>query len=295
VQATAAFSGRNGRIVYSRHLVRFGDVGIGKNQLFIINRDGTGRRRLTFRGSSGDPSWGPHGHRILFTHEGRRGVEVWLMRANGTHQRPVVRGTTGFSSQASWAPGGHRFVLARFNPALGFPTLYVYRFRTGRTRPIVIPGFQQIATHPAWSPAGRRIAFAGLAKVDTPGGAGFQTELYTVRPNGRGLRRVTSTGRWLEDYPDWAPDGRTLVYQRTQIRASTPCQELDTINPDGTHRQRLHAGCHAAVPVWAPNGKRILAHMAPPKGPAGLWTMAPGGGHRRFLVAGGSGEWQPRP
>jgi TolB protein len=41
-------------------------------------------------------------------------------------------------------------------------------------------------THPAWSPGGRRIAFAGYR------GRADEARIYTVAPNGRGLKRLTS-------------------------------------------------------------------------------------------------------
>jgi len=39
----------------------------GRQQLFTIQPDGTGRSQLTFDGDSGLPSWFPDGSRILFT------------------------------------------------------------------------------------------------------------------------------------------------------------------------------------------------------------------------------------
>jgi hypothetical protein len=57
---------------------------------------------------------------------------------------------------------------------------------------------------PAWSPDGRSIAY-----VLDPGTSGSTTELWLIRPDGTGARRVASA-RTLR-YPLFAPDGTLLV------------------------------------------------------------------------------------
>jgi Tol biopolymer transport system component len=46
---------------------------------------------------------------------------------------------------------------------------------------------------------------------------GQQIDLFTVRPNGRALRRVTRTRAW-EEKAEWSPDGRRLAFARSARR-----------------------------------------------------------------------------
>jgi TolB protein len=77
-------------------------------QVWTINLDGTGSTQLTDDPShrnSDDPSWSPDGGRILFS-TGRSGVnELWVMDADGRHQRRLFRIDAGpFPGRASWQP-----------------------------------------------------------------------------------------------------------------------------------------------------------------------------------------------
>src|SRR4051812_10149534 len=77
VPAHAAFPGRNGRIVYT-NTIGGGDV--GRNQIFTIRPNGTGRQRLTRHGQSDSPDWAPNGHRIVYRHWSRDGnSSIWIM------------------------------------------------------------------------------------------------------------------------------------------------------------------------------------------------------------------------
>ena len=89
---------------------------------------------------------------------------------------------------------------------------------------------------PSWSPDGRRIAFERAAY-------GFGSEIWIVRADGSGLRQLTrrrpngprcEVDRW----PDWAPDGSTIVFGRNVGNACEQTQ-LYTIKPDGSRLTRL--------------------------------------------------------
>ena len=61
----------------------------------------------------------------------------------------------------------------------------------------------------AWSPDGKRIAFAS--------NRGGYSEIYTMRPNGTDIRRLTTSDTlWMEEHsdPEWSPDGKTIIFDR---------------------------------------------------------------------------------
>jgi Tol biopolymer transport system component len=57
------------------------------------------------------------------------------------------------------------------------------------------------ALYPAFSPAGTRLAFAR-----------FGVGIFTINPDGSGLRRLTTNGR--DSYPTWSPTGKTVAFVR---------------------------------------------------------------------------------
>lgn len=58
---------------------------------------------------------------------------------------------------------------------------------------------------PAWSPDGSTIAFSRV----TVGGS---DELWSIRANGSGLRRLTFSGTGAKHDPAWSRDGRFLAF-----------------------------------------------------------------------------------
>ena len=57
--------------------------------------------------------------------------------------------------------------------------------------------------HPAWSPDGKRIAFASNREGDA--------DLYVLNADGSGVTRVTVDPR-DDSYPTWSPDGHKLLF-----------------------------------------------------------------------------------
>jgi Tol biopolymer transport system component len=81
---------------------------------------------------------------------------------------------------------------------------------------------------PAWSPDGTRLAVP--TDIGAPPG---QSELYTVRPDGTGLRRLTAFGSNgpRATQPRWTPDGTAILYTRT-TQSGLP-RQIYAITRDG--------------------------------------------------------------
>lgn len=102
-------------------------------------------------------------------------------------------------------------------------------------------------TDPAWSPHGRRIAFART--IDG------HPHLFLANADGSGLRQITG-GPDDDERPSWSPDGRFLVFcsarggGRGQGHAN-----LFVVRPDGSGLVQLTEGDRVACrPAWGRDG-----------------------------------------
>lgn len=64
----------------------------GQSEVYIMNADGSGQRRLTTSGSDDAPAWSPDGQRITFE-SGREGqwLQIYVMNSDGSAQTQVTK------------------------------------------------------------------------------------------------------------------------------------------------------------------------------------------------------------
>ena len=154
----ATFQGENGRIVF----VASSPAG---RDIFSILPDGTQERRLTNTGHVQDPRYDATGRGLAFTRVGRS-KNVWIMRAEGTHERSVITGAAD-QSQPSWSPDGEW--LAYTSNRSGRRQVHLYQFDTGTRRQLTVASSSlRSAWAPAWSPDGQRIAFVASYRARAP-------------------------------------------------------------------------------------------------------------------------------
>lgn len=163
-----AWSPDGGRIVFS------GEVE-GNRDLYVVDRDGSGLRRLTSHPKvEREPAWSARGE-IAFV----RGRVLYRIRPDGTGlERLNRRGRV-----PDWSPNGRRLVYTHKR------RVFTLR-RDGRVRRRLT---RRGGLYPAWSPSGRRIAFRR------------NYDIYTVGVDNRGLRRAY-------DWPSHAGYGSPSQY-----------------------------------------------------------------------------------
>jgi Tol biopolymer transport system component len=144
---------------------------------------------------------------------------------------------------------------------------------------------------PAWSPDGALIVFS--RQVVHVNGRPSRPYLYTVAPDGSGLRQLTR-GDAFDFGADWSPDGSRILFGRLVGETST---DLFTVQPDGSGLLRLtdNPRTHEERPAYSPDGKRIAytAVLADED----LWVMNADGSEQKLLLGGrppdGSPAWSP--
>lgn len=276
---------RQPRIVFQR------EVYGGDSRILLSNSKGTWTRGLTSRRSvNALPRWGPYGHRILYTRaalEGSVDTDLMVMGARGRHKRVLLPGQgRNFIQDMAWSPEAGRVVLVMFREG-GDSDLWVYTLATGRLVRLDVARFpDRLVQTVDWSRDGT-IVFSAIDSSDAPG----YTDLYFVRPDGSGLRQVTTTPSRSEVTPRFSPDGRRLVYG---VQAGR-CGYLVVARADGTGRRRAGAGCEASGASWSPNSRRLLVRVFNGRRLRDeIWAMGVDGSSKRFITTGTYASWRPR-
>jgi TolB protein len=135
------------------------------------------------------------------------------------------------------------------------------------------PGYDAEATV---SPNGRRIVFTSMRDGDL--------ELYTMDPDGRNVRRLTHTVGY-DGGAFFSPDGRKLCFRAHRPKSVSEIQEyqellrqdlirpsrleLFVMNADGTHQRQVTNNRAANFcPFFTPDGRRLIfsSNLGDPRG-----------------------------
>jgi Tol biopolymer transport system component len=193
----------------------------GEPEIWVMNADGTGQRRLA---AGLSPAWSPDGSLIAFS--GRAGLS--MIRPDGAGLRVLPHSEGG--EYPSWSPDGSRIA---FNSNLtGDHIMYIARADGSKVVDLSRAGE---GWQVDWSPDGRSILFT--SHRDHPDN---YTDVYAMRPNGSAVRRLTHDGAYT---PAWSPDGDNIVF-------SAP--GLFIMDPDGSDVRALHTPGvgETSLPDW---------------------------------------------
>ena len=129
------------------------------------------------------------------------------------------------------------------------------------------------------------------------------TSLYTVRPDGSGLRRLTvpPTLQALggDSGPAWGPHGRRIVFERNLPYWGSDRMRLMSVSARGGAPTRLTSGPFDAMPSISPDGRRVAftrVQQSAVSPTAGLYTVDRAGRHLEQLFADGidlTADWSP--
>ena len=274
----------------ARSRARCGPAGRCKDEIYVMNADGTGLRRLT-RNTVDDssPVWSPDGGKIAFVRvRSNQTANIYVMNADGGGQRrltPTLRRRPWV--ELAWSPDWTKITFVASGWYRGAGDIFVMNADGSDVRNVtntVTTSFDF-----AWSPDGRRIAY-----LDYDGLRGASAPLYVVNADGTGKQRLT--GPLMVDLgsPSWSLDGRTIAFTGRG-------GDIYTVHADGTGLRKLTAGPGWYVgSEWSPDGRRILflsGRDDPGRGTDLFVMNADGSGQRNLTHTPGVSEhaasWAP--
>jgi TolB protein len=169
--------------------------------IYVINSDGTGLQRLTSGvGNNTYPAFSPGGSKIVFDSDRTGTFQVWLMKADGSHQKQLTFDSAPKDQVPDWSPDGSRIayladthgVADTVSPSWG--DVWVMH-ANGKGQHAITSGASYYGT--AWSPDGTRIA-----TLDWP-----SRTVYTIDARDGSGAQAVHPGPGVQFVPGWQPLG----------------------------------------------------------------------------------------
>ncbi|MGH9784209.1 MAG: TolB family protein [Terriglobia bacterium] len=195
--------------------------------------------------------WSPDGNEVIFGLgtffvQRARGAQVAMVKADGSGFRELTEGANN-NGFPSFSPDGKQFVFRTLGPE--GQGLRVMNLADKSVRTLT----DDYDNFPLWSPRGDQIVFTRRHEGDF--------ELFSVRPDGTDLRRLTSAPG-NDSHCAWSPDGEWILFSSSRLGfkdeaiygdSPQPYGELFLMRYDGAEvRQLTDNQWEDATPAWQP-------------------------------------------
>jgi Tol biopolymer transport system component len=218
--------------------------------------------QLTEDPADSEPSFSADGHTIAFVREG----DVYSMRADGSGQRQLTSGAE-LDSRPQVSPNG-RYVLFERRASAGAPR-DLYTVKVGGGGPHALTTTSADEHEASISANGCTIAF--VRSLGQPGG-GTADDIYTVRPAGIDLRRLTRTPG-IDEFAPHAVNEQVVFSRGESTEGPSAYADIYTMDEKGRHVKKLIAGAGSSFVEDASSDGRTLLFRRD----QGLWVKQLGG------------------
>jgi len=249
--------------------------------IYVVDLSNRSLRKLT---TGMDPAWSPDGRWVAFARWEGEAKGIWVIRADGTDERPVF--IYPHAKAPTWSPGGNRIAFTRqYGGRLHEETrcffgrcftlgpdphwkLAIIEIDTGQFSDLPCDDH---SFSPAWSPDGRFIAYDGDKGINLVAVDGSSHQALTTDPR--------------DAYPVWSPDGTRIAFMHHQHDH----WEIYIMNADGSGRMPLtmptplEEPANNVAPAWSPDGKHI-AFLTDRNGRWEVYVMNADGSQQRPLL-----------
>jgi serine/threonine protein kinase/Tol biopolymer transport system component len=259
------------------------------SELYLANADGSDPKLLaTVSGSPLDVRFSLDGHRIRFTlnEQNRVASEIWEVRADGKDLHPLLPGWRNPPAECCgrWSADGRYYFFLSFAATSG--DVYAVEDRPGL--------FRKTSVAPVQLTAGP-LQFLSV----TPSTDGGKLFVHVTQPRAQLVRYDAKSEQFVPLLPAisatdlaYSPDGQWVAY------VTVPEGCLWRSRVDGSERLQLtYPPTRALIPVWSPNGTRILYQSFVVGGNWKAQSVPFAGGPSEDAIPGGLGgvdfNWTP--
>ena len=268
--------------------------GDGAKDMFLVSTDGSGLKTIAETMASEEyPVWSPDGKKIEFS-RGQPGgfYDLWVMKADGSGKTRLTHGRLG-GSFGGWSPDGSRIAYSSwYFPPDQYPPAHVFVMNADGSGPRQLTRGPRYDLYPMWAATDNTDKILFLRKLK--GLEGEQGDVFSVRPDGTGLTRVTKLGSVGGFAP--SPDGKMLaVHDKTAGKVL-----LMPLGGSGSTQAILDTdfGWDYMNISWAPDGKALVLGRNPEFAPAldSLYIVNVDGSGLSEIpgVSGFSPAWRPK-
>ncbi|GAA0526345.1 Tol biopolymer transport system component [Rhizomicrobium palustre] len=239
------------------------------------------------------PNWSPDGATLVYN---SGGLLYRVPAEGGTPERINTGALAKLNNDHGISPDGKWIVVSDKSEPDTFSRLFILPFEGGAPRQ-VIP--QAPSWWHGWSPDGKRLAYVGARGNRT-------LNLYSCPVEGGSELRLT-LGDWMDDGPDYSPDGRFIYFNSTR----SGNMKLWRMGVDGASPEQItfeedrrdwfaHPSPDGKWIVYLSFGTDILVTDHPPNKKVQLRLLKPEGGAPEVIAElfGGQGtinvpSWSP--